>query len=118
MNIESFRDYCLAKPGTSEGFPFDQSTLVFKVMGKMYALADVEEFDGVNLKCDPEWAVTLREEHGAIIPGYHMSKKHWNTIKVDGTIPDKFFYELIDHSYDLVVKGLTKKLKEELKNLS
>lgn len=115
MNIESYRDFCLSKPGTSEGMPFDDKVLVFKVMGKMFALTNIDDFASVNLKCDPEKAIVLREEYdGLIVPGYHMSKKHWNTITTDGSVPDKLITELIDHSYDLVVKSLTKKLKEEL----
>lgn len=118
MNIESYRDYCLAKKGVTEGFPFDQKVLVFKVMGKMFALTDVDEFQSVNLKCDPERALELRETFQGINAGYHMSKKHWNTIDNNSDVPDDLFYELIDHSYDLVVKSLTKKLQEEWKALS
>ncbi len=118
MNIESYRTYCLSKPGTSEGMPFDDKVLVFKVMGKMFALTDIDAFESVNLKCDPEKAISLREEYdGNIIPGYHMNKKHWNTIMTDGSVPNKLINELIDHSYDLVVKSLTKKLKDELSEL-
>ncbi len=118
MNIESLREYCISKPGTTEGFPFDNVTLVFKVMGKMFLLTNVENFESANMKCDPEWAVELREQYdGSIIPGYHMNKKLWNTVSGDGAVPDKLFYELVDHSYDLVVKGLTKKLKAELGQL-
>ena len=85
----------------------------------MFALTDIDAFESVNLKCDPERAITLREEHdGAIIPGYHMSKKHWNTVVTDGRVSDVLIRELIDHSYELVVKSLTKKLKEELKEMS
>lgn len=114
MNIESFRDYCLAKPGVTEGFPFDNKTLVFKVMGKMFALTDVDEFKSVNLKCDPEYAIELRETFQAVNPGYHMSKKHWNTVTNNSDVPDKLLQEMIDQSYDLVVKSLTKKLRDEL----
>lgn len=117
MNIEFYREYCIAKPGVTEHFPFDENTLVFKVMGKMFALADVEEFVSVNLKCDPEEAVRLRELFEGIMPGYHMNKKHWNTVLTDGSVPDKKILELIDHSYDLIVDGLPKKLKEEWRNL-
>jgi len=117
MDIEYYRDYCLAKKGVTEEFPFDQNTLVFKVMGKMFALCDVDLFASVNLKCDPEKAAELREKYDGIIPGYHMSKKHWNTVMMDGTVPDNLTKELIDHSYDLVVSGLTKKLKAELELL-
>ncbi|MEO9966345.1 MAG: MmcQ/YjbR family DNA-binding protein [Reichenbachiella sp.] len=118
INVESYRDYCLSKPGTSEGFPFDNSTLVFKVMGKMYALANIETFEFINLKCDPERAVELRDQHPAIRPGYHMNKQHWNSVYPDGTLPDELIYELIDHSYTLIAASLPKKLKEELARLN
>ena len=114
MDIESFREHCIVKKGVTEEFPFDNQTLVFKVMGKVFALTDVDLFTSVNLKCDPERAVELRERYDGIQPGYHMNKKHWNTVLMDGTIPDVLTKELIDHSYELVVKGLPKKLKEEL----
>lgn len=119
MNVEQYREYCLSKKGVTEHFPFDDVTLVFKVMNKMFALCGLEHIPfAVNLKCDPEWAIELREEYdGSIISGFHMSKKHWNTVKPNGTISNDFFIKLIDHSYDLVVSGLTKKLQEELKNL-
>jgi predicted DNA-binding protein (MmcQ/YjbR family) len=117
MNIEEFRDYCLSKKGVSESFPFDNRTLVFKVIGKMFALADVEEFSGINLKCDPEKAVELREQYQGIIPGYHMNKTHWNTVFSDGSVPDKLIRELTDHSYALIVSSLSKKQQEVFKNL-
>ena len=117
MNIEEYRDYCLSKPGVTEGFPFDEKVLVFKVMGKMFALTDVDKFDGVNLKCDPERAIELRETNPGIAPGFHMSKSNWNTVSTDGSVEDILFYELIDHSYEMVVTGLTKKLKKELAEL-
>lgn len=118
MNIEDFRIYCLSKPGTEECLPFDQDTLVFKVMGKMFALTSLDsEVFTVNLKCDPDRAVELREEHPEVQPGYHMSKVHWNTVNFEGRLKNAFLRELIDHSYEMVVKGLTKKLKEELKGL-
>ena len=116
MNIESFREYCLSKPGTTEGFPFNETALVFKVRGKMFALTNVDDFQSVNLKCDPEEAVQLRETYQGVQPGYHMSKKHWNTVSVNSDVPEGLFIELIDHSYDLVVKSLTKKLRDELQN--
>ncbi len=116
MNIEEYREYCLSKPGVSEGFPFDNKTLVFKVMGKMFALTDIDEFEGINLKCDPDYAIELREKYEGVIDGYHMSKKHWNTIKTGSDVPDKTLYHLINHSYELVVSKLTKKEKKELKN--
>ncbi|MEQ8242023.1 MmcQ/YjbR family DNA-binding protein [Fulvivirga sp.] len=117
MDIEFYREYCIKKPGVTESFPFDNNILVFKVMNKMFALCDVDLFTSVNLKCDPERSVQLREQYEGIIPGYHMNKTHWNTIQMDGTIPDKLFLELIDHSYELIVNSLPKKLKEELSNL-
>ncbi len=115
MNIEDYRDYCLAKPGVTEHFPFDNRTLVFKVGGKMFALCDVDDFDGINLKCEPQRAIELREGYSGIKPGYHMSKIHWNTVAVDADVNDKLLRELIDHSYDLVFNSLTKKLREEIK---
>lgn len=119
MHIEAFRDYCLAKKGVTESFPFDEQTLVFKVMGKMFALAGLEHHPSrVNLKCNPDRSVELRAQFdGLILPGYHMSKLHWNTVLIDSGLPEKLLVELIDHSYDLVVQGLTKKLKAELNAL-
>ena len=117
MNIEIFRDYCLAKPGVTEGFPFDETTLVFKVMEKMFALTDLEGDLSVNLKCDPEKVVGLREEYPAIKPGFHMNKKHWNTIEIDDSIPDSLVFRLTDHSYELIVNSLTKLKREQLKKL-
>lgn len=119
MNIETFREYCLSKKGVTEEFPFDEHTLVFKVMGKMFALSGLERLPmQVNLKCDPERAIELREEYdGAIIAGYHMSKVHWNTVILE-LVPPKLVAELIDHSYELVVSKFTKKLKAELDSLN
>lgn len=114
MNIEDFRDYCLSKAGTSEHFPFDNRTLVFKVGGKMFALADVEEFNTINLKCNPEKAIELRETYQGVKPGYHMSKIHWNTVDVFNDVPSPLIFELIDHSYQLIVDSLPKKVKNEL----
>lgn len=114
MNIEEFRDYCVKKKGVTEHFPFDQNTLVFKVMGKMFALADVETFDFINLKSEPEKAVELREKYQGIKPGYHMSKIHWNSVYVNTDVSDRLVFGLVDDSYKLVVSSLTKKLKEEL----
>lgn len=117
MNIEFYRDYCLNLKAVSEHFPFDANTLVFKVGGKMFALCDVNQFESINLKCDPERAIELRELYPeSIKPGYHMSKKHWNTIEMDGSINDKLILELINHSYDLVLKSLPKKVQEEILN--
>jgi len=117
MNVEDFRNYCIAKKGVAEGFPFDKNTLVLKVMNKMFALAGMESFSFINLKCDPEKAIELREEFEGVTPGYHMSKIHWNSVATDGSISDKLIYQWIDHSYDLIVKSLTKKLQAELANL-
>ena len=118
MNIEELDEYCMQKKGVTLTTPFDESTLVYKVMNKMFALTNVDDFRSVNLKCDPEYALELRANHVEIQPGYHMSKKHWNTITLNETFEDAKVYELIDHSYDLVVSGLTKKLQEELKAMS
>ena len=118
MNIELIREYCLGKKGVSEDFPFDEETLVLKVMGKIFLLAPLEKIPlQINIKCSPEEAVELREKYEAVIPGYHMNKKHWNTVIVDNTIPPKNIISLIDNSYILVVNGLKKIEKEELKNL-
>ncbi len=122
MNIESYRTYCLKKPGTTEHFPFDEDTLVFKVMGKMYALSGLTSWENgeprINLKCDPEEAVLLREKYPeSVLPGYHMNKQHWNTVILNGELTTKELQEFIDHSYALIVSSLTKKLKDELKRL-
>lgn len=114
MDIVSFREYCIAKPGVTEDFPFDKETLVFKVGGKMFALCHVEQFASVNLKCDPELAIELREQYPGILPGYHMSKKHWNTVATDGSISRKLFFKLVDDSYALVIATLPKKDREKL----
>jgi predicted DNA-binding protein (MmcQ/YjbR family) len=114
VNIEYFRDYCLAKVAVSEGFPFDHKTLVFKVGSKMFALTDVDEFVSVNLKCDPERAVDLRENYEGIKPGYHMNKTHWNTVETGSDVPDDLLLELTDLSYQLVARSLTKKERSNL----
>ncbi|MDP4207617.1 MAG: MmcQ/YjbR family DNA-binding protein [Bacteroidota bacterium] len=117
MNIEDFRQYCISKKGVTEEFPFDETTLVFKVMGKMFSLTDLEGDFTINLKCDPELAIELRERYPAVLPGYHMNKRLWNTVVIDGSIPDKLIYEWVDHSYSQVVDKLPKKLKNELDTL-
>ncbi len=118
MHIEDFRDYCLAKPGVEECFPFDETTLVFKVMGKIFALTSLDREDfRVNLKCDPDRAEELRAQYPEIQPGYHMHKRHWNTVQFYGELDDQMLCMLIDHAYDLVVQGLPKRLREELKEL-
>jgi len=115
MDIETLRLYCIAKPGTTEGFPFDNDTLVFKVMGKMFALISIEQPNTVNLKCDPEYAMELREQYPEdILPGYHMNKKHWNTVLLDTGLSESFLKELIDHSYEKVVAGLSRKVRQQL----
>lgn len=115
MNIEQLREYCLKKKGVNESFPFNEETLVFKVITKIFLLASLDSIPlSINLKCDPELAVELRERHQSIQPGYHMNKTHWNTIIIDGTLLDKKLYDLIDHSYELVKGGLK---KSDLKQL-
>lgn len=115
FDIESFRTYCLAKKGVTEELPFGDDTLVYKVMGKMFALTGLNNAEfSINLKCDPEIALQLREQYPAVQPGYHMSKRHWNTVLVDGSIPLKEIKAMIDNSYQLVVSGLPAKLRNAL----
>lgn len=117
MNIEEFRNYCLLKKGVAESFPFDETTLVFKVGSKIFAITDIEAYPlSFNLKCNPEKAIELREQYESIIPGWHMNKKHWNTIFPNNDVPDKLIYELIDHSYNLVLNNLKKTEKQSLIN--
>ncbi|MTB50167.1 MmcQ/YjbR family DNA-binding protein [Lewinella sp. W8] len=115
MTLDDLREYCLAKPATEETLPFGPDTLVFKVAGKMFAITGLDEADlRVNLKCDPERSVQLRERHEEIVPGWHMNKHHWNTVYIEnGDLSDAFVQELIDHSYDLIVASLTKKKRAE-----
>ncbi|MBC6611436.1 MmcQ/YjbR family DNA-binding protein [Hymenobacter sp. BT507] len=108
MNIEEFRDYCLLKPGVTEELPFGPETLVFKVGGKVFALTPIETFASVNLKCDPARAVELREQHDYVLPGYHMNKKHWNTVLIGTGASYAQLHQWIDHSYDLVLASLPK----------
>jgi len=103
MDIVILREYCLSKKNVTEGLPFGEDTLVFKVKGKIFALANLDGDLSVNLKCDPSYALELREKYRSVIPGYHMNKKHWNTILLDGSVPDKEVFSWIDHSYDLVI---------------
>jgi len=115
MNIEQYRNFCLSFPGVTEEFPFDENTLVFKVMGKMFTACDVGGFESINVKCDPVKAIVLRETHpGIVIPGYHMNKKHWNSIVMENNLPDKQIEEWIHDSYELVIAKLTKKDREKL----
>ncbi len=116
MNIEELRDFCLSFKGTTEDFPFDETTLVFKVAGKIFAITDISSFESVNLKCDPEKAVELREQYPYVLPGYHMSKKHWNTIMLAGMLTDNQLKNWITDSYNLVVWRLSKKDKEKILN--
>ena len=109
MNLAQFREYCLSKPRATEGTPFGPDVLVFKVGLKMFALAALDEMPTTaNLKCDPDWALDLRDHYEEVRPGYHMNKKHWNTVEIEGTIPDAQLRKMIDHSYDLVVETLPK----------
>ncbi|MDQ3019576.1 MAG: MmcQ/YjbR family DNA-binding protein [Bacteroidota bacterium] len=114
MNLEQLRKYCLSKKGVREDFPFGEDTLTFKVMEKIFAITSFNIPLSVNLKCDPELALDLRERYEEIQPGYHMNKKHWNTVLFEGKISDKELNNMIDHSYELVVKGLSRNQKEEL----
>jgi predicted DNA-binding protein (MmcQ/YjbR family) len=115
LNIEEIRDYCLAKSGVTEGLPFGEDTLVFKVSEKLFLLISISDSIHFNVKCDPEWAVELREQHPEVKPGYHMNKKHWNTVSTDGNLTRGQLCEMIDHSYDLVLKSLPKNIRENIK---
>src|SRR5437588_10519433 len=109
MDLEQFREYCLRKPGAAEGTPFGEDVLVFKVGGKMFALAALDEIPATaNLKCDPDLALELRDRYEQVRPGYHMNKKHWNTVELESGIPDTEILKMIDHSYKLVVASLPK----------
>ena len=115
MDLESFREYCLAKPGTRESTPFGEDVLVFKVAGKMFALAPLDEVPATaNLKCDPDLALELRDQYEQVRPGYHMNKKHWNTVEIESGIPEAELRGMIDHSYELVVKSLPKTARAKL----
>lgn len=104
MNIESLREYCISKKDVTESFPFGDDTLVFKTHGRIFALVNLEGDLSINLKCDPGLAIELRERYSSVMPGYHMNKKHWNTVRIDGSVPDRELFSWIDHSYDLVSK--------------
>ena len=120
MNLETYYEYCLAKKGVTEHFPFDQDTLVFKVGGKMFALSSLKKWElgesAVNLKCDLDRAQELRAQYEGIRPGFHMSKTHWNTIAINQDVSDTDVKELIDHSYELIFKSLTKKIQQDIGN--
>ena len=111
MNIEDLREYCISKPAVTESFPFDESTLVFKVAGKMFLLTDLVDAFSMNVKNIPEKVIELREYFPGVLPGYHMNKIHWITVMIDGSIPDAMLYEWIDESYSLIVAGFTGKEK-------
>lgn len=108
MNIEILREYCISKRDVTESFPFGDDTLVFKTAGRIFALVNLEGELSINLKCDPVLAVELRERYSSVMPGYHMNKKHWNTVFIDGSVPDKEVFSWIDHSYELVLKSKKK----------
>jgi predicted DNA-binding protein (MmcQ/YjbR family) len=118
MHIEEFRDFCLSLPATTEGTPFGENVLVFKVMDKMFALTDIDTFESINLKCDPQVAIELREKYKAIKPGYHMNKQHWNTIMMDGELSDEQIKHWIKHSYELIIEKLPKNLKMQWRALA
>ena len=116
MHIEAFRDYCLAKPGVEETFPFGPETLVYKVGGKVFAITGLDAPDfRVNLKCDPGYALELREQHPQIIPGWHMNKRHWNTVYFEDGLPESLLRSLIDQSYDLIFNALPLKMQKAIR---
>ncbi|HET8829871.1 MAG TPA: MmcQ/YjbR family DNA-binding protein [Pelobium sp.] len=114
MNIESLREYCIGKPGVTESFPFGEDTLVFKVGEKVFLLTSLAKLESFNAKCDPEKAVLLREQYSEIISGYHMNKKHWNTVYYNQSVPESLLKELIDHSYQLVFASLPKATQSQI----
>ena len=115
MNIEEIRDYCLTKPGVTEDMPFGEDTLVFRVGEKLFLLTSLSQGDRFNVKCDPERAIELREQHTEIQPGYHINKKHWNTVYTNGDLSRRQICDMIDHSYDLVLKSLPKNIRGQVK---
>jgi predicted DNA-binding protein (MmcQ/YjbR family) len=118
MNMEELREYCLRKAGAEESFPFGEQTLVFKVGGKIFLLASLAEGNRFNAKCDPDRAVELRERYEEVQPGYHMNKRHWNTVRMDGGLKAKEIREMIDHSYEIVVDALPKKVRQGIEGLA
>src|SRR5881275_2384587 len=119
MDIEAFREYCLTKPHVTEGLPFGPDVVVFKVAGKMFALASLDEVPAtVNLKCDPDRALELRDRYEQVRPGYHMNKKHWNTVEIEGGIPEAELRKMIDHSYDLVVQGVPRASRSKIPHVA
>jgi predicted DNA-binding protein (MmcQ/YjbR family) len=117
VDTESFRRHCVSKKGVTEEFPFGENVLVYKVMGKMFALANLEDFNSINLKVDPEIGIELRERYTSVQEAYHMNKKHWITVMVDGKVSDKLICQWIDNSYDLVIAGLSKSVRAKLEHL-
>jgi predicted DNA-binding protein (MmcQ/YjbR family) len=117
MHLDVFIQFCDALPHAESSFPFGPDTMVYKVKNKIFALCSIEEFKSINLKCEPAYAEELRERYEAVQPGYHMNKKHWNTVSCDGSLPDKLMKELIVHSYKLVVLSLQAKDRFDTSNL-
>lgn len=114
MNIETLREYCISKKGVTESFPFGEDTLVFKIAEKIFLLTGLENSRSFNVKCDPEKATSLREQFPEVLPGYHMNKRHWNTVHYDGSLSENQLKEFIDHSYDLIFKSFPKMLKQKI----
>lgn len=117
MNIEEVRGYCISMKGAIESFPFDDTTLVVKVGDKIFALLSLEGEASINLKCDPSRAIELREIYPSIWPGYHMNKKHWNTVMLDGSLSNELIMEMLDDSYELVFNSLPEKLRKEINQI-
>lgn len=117
MDILELRAYCLSLPLADEATPFDETTLVYRVAGKMFMLADIDDPEWINLKCDPDRAIELRDRYAEVLPGYHMNKRHWNTVRLDGDLPERFVREWIADSYRLVVRGLPKARQAEIAEL-
>tara|TARA_B110000261_G_scaffold139941_1_gene159674 strand:- start:37 stop:381 length:345 start_codon:yes stop_codon:yes gene_type:complete len=114
MSLDHFREYCLSLKGITEQIPFDENILVFKVMGKMFALCNMMTFEYCNLKCDPEKAIKLREEFTEVTPAWHMNKKHWNSVSFIGDLSDQQIEQWVKDSYNLVVKNMPKKLRKQI----
>lgn len=116
MDIETLREYCISKENVEECFPFDETTLVFKVGGKMFLLADIDSRPvSFNVKCDPQKAIELREKYSCVAPGWHMNKTHWNTVTANGSVNQKLLFSWIDHSYELIISSLPKKAQVKFK---
>jgi len=117
MDMETLHEYCMSKPGTTAGFPFGETVLVYKVGNKMYLLASLNDGDRMNVKCDPEKAIELREQYSEVQPGYHMNKANWNTVFLNGSLTHKQIIEMIDESYQLIAASLPRKIQAEIKAL-